>query len=132
MIGKDKNVLFEILKRINALATNPHWTADRRWRIAELAEEGMRAIQKVIPDPHSPYFFSPGERIEYHLSGEAWELGVVMNVTMKRVVIMLDRFPNTGTRAVMPGSIRKVPHENQTQTEILDGSPIHGQGPYEG
>lgn len=34
-----------ILTKIEALANNPHWTADRRWRIAELAMRGLRLLE---------------------------------------------------------------------------------------
>lgn len=31
-----------ILKEIEALCNNPHWTSDRRWRIADLVQEAQR------------------------------------------------------------------------------------------
>lgn len=43
-----KQQLDNILTRIEALATNAHWTMDRRWRIAELAAKG-RAITRLTP-----------------------------------------------------------------------------------
>jgi len=36
----------EVLKRIQALAENAHWTSDRRWRIAELAAQGLELVRK--------------------------------------------------------------------------------------
>jgi hypothetical protein len=39
--GSDVARLVGICQRIEQLATAPHWTADRRWRIAELAAQGL-------------------------------------------------------------------------------------------
>lgn len=36
--------LAEILKEIEALCTNPYWTSERRWKIAELAAQGRRIV----------------------------------------------------------------------------------------
>ncbi len=41
--GSDVARLVGICQRIEQLATAPHWTADRRWRIAELAAQGIAA-----------------------------------------------------------------------------------------
>lgn len=35
-------------KRIQALAENPHWTADRRWRIGEIAGEGLSLLAPLV------------------------------------------------------------------------------------
>lgn len=45
----DSNKALDVLKRIQALAENPHWTAERRWRIAELAGEGLSALAPSDP-----------------------------------------------------------------------------------
>jgi hypothetical protein len=37
----------DCLKRIQALAENPYWTADRRWKIAELAAQALSALRPV-------------------------------------------------------------------------------------
>lgn len=37
--------LLDRANRIQALAENPHWSADRRWRIGELAGEQMSLIR---------------------------------------------------------------------------------------
>lgn len=36
------------LKRIEALASNPHWTADRRWKIAEEAQRSRDILDLVL------------------------------------------------------------------------------------
>lgn len=36
--------LLDLFKRIQALTENPHWTADRRWTIADLAGRGTSVI----------------------------------------------------------------------------------------
>jgi hypothetical protein len=36
----------DLFKRIQALCENPHWTSERRWRISELASEGLSALAK--------------------------------------------------------------------------------------
>jgi hypothetical protein len=38
--------LKDLLKRIEALALNPHWTSDRRWTIGELAGKALRVIER--------------------------------------------------------------------------------------
>jgi len=35
------------VRKIEALTGNPHWTADRRWRIAELAADARTRIDDV-------------------------------------------------------------------------------------
>lgn len=37
--------LRDLLTRISALCTNPHWTSERRWTIAELAAKGLRLLE---------------------------------------------------------------------------------------
>lgn len=36
----------ELLKQIEALANNPHWTADRRWTIAAKAKQARKLIEE--------------------------------------------------------------------------------------
>lgn len=38
----------EILVRIKALVENPHWTADRKNRIGELAQQGIEQIDMLF------------------------------------------------------------------------------------
>jgi hypothetical protein len=45
--------LEQILRRIQALATNPHWTMARRWRVEELARHGLELLgrpEEAAPD----------------------------------------------------------------------------------
>ena len=42
----DIKIVEDALKRIEALATNPHWTSDRKWRIAELAAAALKELKK--------------------------------------------------------------------------------------
>ena len=35
------------LKEIEALATNPHWTTDRRWKIAERVKEAQQTLDNL-------------------------------------------------------------------------------------
>jgi len=44
MNAETRAKLVDILKRINALAENPHWTTERRWRISELSTEGLTLL----------------------------------------------------------------------------------------
>lgn len=41
--------LRDVLSRIQALTTNPHWTVSRRWRIEELAREGLAILDEGAP-----------------------------------------------------------------------------------
>jgi hydroxymethylpyrimidine/phosphomethylpyrimidine kinase len=47
---RDARILqaIDALKRIQALAENPHWTADRRWRIGELAGQGLTLLNPLV------------------------------------------------------------------------------------
>jgi hypothetical protein len=48
--NQDLDDLRVALQRIEALATNPHWSADRRWKIAEHA---TKARTTSLTDNHS-------------------------------------------------------------------------------
>ena len=50
----DINKVKDVLKRIQALANNPHWTTERRWKIEELAGEGLSAIAPSTPELSVP------------------------------------------------------------------------------
>ena len=39
------------IKTIQALCNNPHWTSERRWRIAREADEMMRELKAQAPTP---------------------------------------------------------------------------------
>ena len=38
--------LVEMLKAINALCNNPHWTTDRRWRIEQLSRQALDLLEE--------------------------------------------------------------------------------------
>ena len=41
-------LVVEALSRINALAGNPHWTSDRRWKIQEISQDALRLARNVL------------------------------------------------------------------------------------
>lgn len=41
-----RDVLRDILKRIEALCTNPHWSSERKHRVLDLAQEGQVLLNR--------------------------------------------------------------------------------------
>jgi hypothetical protein len=39
--------LREVARKINALTTNPYWSSDRRWRIADLSREAIDILDRI-------------------------------------------------------------------------------------
>lgn len=42
--------ILTILKSIEALCNAPHWTSDRRWKVAALATRGRRLLEQKGDD----------------------------------------------------------------------------------
>lgn len=53
-VAPDRSALRGKLKQIGALAENPHWTTDRRWKIAQLAQDALALLPPDRPGAERP------------------------------------------------------------------------------